>query len=142
MLPEDQLVGLFARFVALGAAISDPITRLHEVLFLPPDHDEMDEEAAQSPWEALLASGLPKEMNGGPCILPAHMVEIVLYALHLLAQQWQLVTRRQSDAQGLAPILASLAAHLGLSDYLDAAIRNGASIAHTTLHSKPERPSR
>ena len=131
-LPEKEFIQCLTSYHNARSTSADVFSNIQEALFRPDSVQAMATDSAISPWEALLANTTPPQASG-TCSLPSYLAEVALNALHLLGQEWLLLSRRQTDSQRLAPMLAKLATYLCLPDYLDAAVRAGAQIPQTPL---------
>jgi hypothetical protein len=95
--------------------------------------NDIHPESAQSDWEWVMKRSQggnasptqPEEILTG--LSNDHLV-LSLHALHLLTEESKLFVSRHADIALLAPLRATLAARLGVLDYVDAAVRDGAAL--------------
>lgn len=129
VLPIGYLMDCLTAFLAQREHCADLFGALEKALLPSGASEEMDSSTQISPWEALLASTSRQRQKPvstrQTCPLPPYLAEVTLFALHLLGQEWQLLCSRQNDAKQLSGTIAGLAAHLGMTDYLDANARDG-----------------
>ena len=143
VLPGKQFMEMYASFLANKQEVPehDIQSELRALLLamLPSVTVGMVQTIAKevsTDWEDLLQfssskstppPSLPRERPYTTACLPFGLLEISLFSLRLLSEEWKLLTRRRGDVILLNPILVALAQSLGALDYLDASMRDGGS---------------
>ena len=132
VLPSKPFLAVYSRFLANSKrrSATDSIQALLEAI-LPAVVQPAPKAAELSDWEALLHAEQSSRASAGPTAMPeppSSLPElgIVLFALRIMSEEWKLVSRRLADVILVAPLLANIAAHLGLRAYVNASARDGA----------------
>ena len=109
---------------------------------------EGHKEEGKSDWDILIQTNTSPPLFTPPSIaiestdpvqLSLELLEISLFSLRILSEEWKLLSRRRGDVALLAPMLVAIASRLGALDYVDASVRDG-GWSTGQLGGKPGRP--
>lgn len=129
ILPCKTFSGIYADFLRNSQANTDTseeaeLNALRRTLV--PAVDTSNSQESLSDWELLISGKLPSpRVNSSSTQYDSKVLQACLMVLHLLKEEWSLLSRKEYAVAMIVNLLGDLAAHLGMSDYLEASIRDG-----------------